>query len=72
MEKSNKTPSLLRERLRVGATAGMGWGGSPDTLMTPLTPSETGCRPCVYRGFSTLTPLNRKIRAARAREATMR
>ena len=33
----------------------------PYTLMTPLTPSETGCRPCVYRGFDTLAPLNAKF-----------
>jgi hypothetical protein len=28
--------------------------------MTPLTPSKTGCKACVYRGFDTLTPLNIK------------
>ena len=29
--------------------------------MTPLTPSKTGCKPSVYRRFSTLTPSNAKI-----------
>ena len=29
--------------------------------MTPLTPSKIGCKPSVYRGFSTLTPSNGKI-----------
>jgi len=28
--------------------------------MTPLTPSKTGCKACVYRGFDTLAPLNIK------------
>ena len=48
---------------------GRGRGGHY-TLITPLTPSEQGCKPCVYRGFSTLTPLNKKFRA-HAREAGM-
>ena len=52
----NKTPSLNRE----------GWGGSlvwvsHYTLMTPLTPSKIGCKACVYRHFSTLTPSNQKF-----------
>ena len=38
------------------------------TLLTPLTPSKGGCKPSVYRGFRTLTPLNIKITRARARE----
>ena len=39
---------------------GSGWV-SPDTLMTPLTPYKTGCKPSVYRRSDTLAPLNKKI-----------
>ena len=46
---------------------GLGWV-SRYTLLTPLTPSKGGCKPSVYRGFDTLTPLNIKITRARARE----
>ena len=28
--------------------------------MTPLTPSKTGCKASVYRGFDALAPLNIK------------
>jgi len=45
---------------------GLGWV-SHDTLMTPLTPSKTGCKPNVYRRFDTLTPLKQKISHARER-----
>ena len=31
------------------------------TLLTPLTPFSGGCKPSVYRGFDTLTPLNQKF-----------
>ena len=39
---------------------GLGWV-SRYTLLTPLTPSKGGCKPSVYRGFDTLTPLNQKF-----------
>ena len=53
---------------------GLGWvafiqegsGGEAYTLMTPLTPSETGCKACVYRGFDTLAPLKWKFSRTRA------
>ena len=34
--------------------------GGVYTLMTPFTPFRIGCKPCVYRGFDTLAPLNKK------------
>ena len=34
-----------------------------------MTPSETGCKASIYRGFGTLAPLKRKFRAhARAKK----
>ena len=34
---------------------------NPVTLLSPLSPSEIGCRPSVYRRSVTLTPSNTKI-----------
>jgi hypothetical protein len=49
---------------------GQGWV-SHYTLVTPLTPFQGGCKPCVYRHSDTLTPLNQKFSRVRAREADM-
>jgi len=35
--------------------------------MSPLTPFSGGCKPSVYRGFRTLTPLKWKISRTRVR-----
>ena len=48
---------------------GRGRGGHY-TLITPLTPFQGGCKPCVYRHSDTLTPLNKNFRSY-AREADM-
>ena len=48
---------------------GQGWV-SYYTLVTPLTPFQGECKPCVYRHSDTLAPLNQKFRA-HAREASM-
>ena len=34
--------------------------GLPVTLLSPLTPYKTGCKPFVYRQSDTLAPLNAK------------
>ena len=48
---------------------GRGRGGHY-TLMTPLTPFQGGCKPCVYRHSDTLAPLITNFRAY-ARETSM-
>ena len=39
------------------------------TLVTPVTPTEIGCKPCVHRHCHTVTPYYSKFPAAHARES---